>query len=100
MNDGPTNMFGDKVKVGDLVAITTTSWIYSRTRIAKVERIDGKRTFVRLLRSKRAWVNNNYSYEILDHDSYVKEVFGVGMSIPVCPSMIPSNILKALKYEN
>lgn len=120
MNDGPTNMFGDTVNVGDLVAITTKAWKRSRTRVAKVERIvKGEeirnydyntktyistgtfnyRTFVRLYETEYAWLPKEQKRVVSGYRSYVKEVFGIGLSVPVSPNVVPTNVLKALRYE-
>jgi len=113
----PTNMLGQEVKVGDFVALTTTSGKWSRTRIAKVEKIvlvqDQRynystkayapytriRTFVKLYNTKRKYdrTNPNGQWSALYLKPYVKEVFGIGESVPLDPNMIPPEILEVLK---
>jgi hypothetical protein len=113
--NGPTNLLGQPVKVGDLIAITTTSGKWSRTRIAKVMRIESVqdqkydystktyvphtrfRTFVKLYNTKREYdrTTNQWSSPFLK--PYVKEVFGVNDSVPLDPNMIPTEILEVLR---
>lgn len=120
MNNAPTNLFGVPVAVGDLVAITTLNWRKSRTRLAKIEKIikgpeiteyDHKtrqriptgefeyRTTVRLYEPQYKWDKVLEKRVFTNYYSYVKRVYGINRSIPVDPSIVPTEILEALKYE-
>lgn len=118
MNNGPTNMFKQPVKVGDTVALTTTSYKYSRTRIAKVVKIvqgneiknydyttrtyipTGKykyRVFVRLYKVTSKWDSVTKTGGPKTLVPYVKEVFGISDSVPIEFDSLPYEIQEVLK---
>jgi len=109
------NAFGEQVKVGDVVALTTTSGKYSRTRVVKVvriETIDYKRwdrfkqvevpdvkyrTFVKLYDTKQEYDRTTGQWSSPFLKSYVKEVFGISDSVPIDINTLPREIMEILK---
>ena len=101
MNKQLTNLLDQPVRVGDIVALYTTSHKSTSMRIAKIVRIEEvdykrydyqsksyvfdkkMRTFVRLTNTKRVYDSSTGQWSSPILYSYVKEVFGVGESVPV-----------------
>lgn len=114
---GPTNLFGQPVNVGDYVVLTTMSGKAVRTRIAKVVRIEQGaekrnwdavnrvyvptgtyyyRTFVRLYKEQTHFDRTLRVFLPKTLRGYTKEVFGIRDSVKIDPSIIPQDILEVL----
>jgi len=113
--NAPTNLLDQPVREGDFVAVTTTSGKWSRTRIAKVERIvnvpstrydhttktqvivDRHRVFVKLYKRVRDYNRIDREYGPFYLKAYVKEIFGITSSVPVDMTLISQEIYEVLK---
>lgn len=113
--NGPTNLLGQPVKAGDIIALTTMSGKWSRTRVAKIARIEEihydrwdystkskvpavrHRVFARLYNKTRDYDCVTKTYGDFYLKPYTKEVFGVSQSVPVDVSMVSADILEVLK---
>lgn len=113
----PTNQLGQPVVVGDVVALTTTSGKWSRTRIAKVVKIEQEseirnydytnkvyvptgqynyRVLVRLFYKTKKYDRVTRTYGPEYYHSYTKRVFGINESVKIDESSLPFEIQEAL----
>ena len=113
MSKYPTNMFGQPLRPGDIVVLTTTSGRWSRTRIAKVDRVveidftrynhqlkmntleKRYRVFMRLVSHARKMDDTGTKW-VYTLRTYVKEVFGYGEAVPMDFYTLPTEYQEAL----
>ena len=122
MSKYPTNMFGQPLRPGDIVVLTTTSGKRSRTRIAKVDRVveidftrynhqlkmntleKRYRVFMRLVSRARKMDDTGTKWALDDTGTkwaytlrtYVKEVFGYDEAVPMDFYTLPTEYQEAL----
>lgn len=117
----PTNAFGQQIKVGDVVALTTTSHSRANSRLAKIIKIepytqskwDRKsqsycdvtyyKTLVKIFIKSKKWVYNSVLGTGHFTDpvilSYNRRVQRLHQSFPVDISQIPQDFMEAINEQ-